>query len=128
MNQITWWLSPSGLGASLENYAFFREWGSAPQAIANGVLTVTAHGTAWKAVGTFVVWGSAPQNFALIPRSSVGSARLESTRLLIEGSWVRLPAGKLQMVFVAQLDRVPDCGSGGHEFDSHQTPIYAPVE
>ena len=89
---------------------------------------MTAHGSAWKAVGTFVVWGSAPQNFALIPRSSVGSVRLESTRLLIEGSWVRLPAGKLQMVFGAQLDRVPDCGSGGHEFDSHQTPIYAPVE
>ena len=31
------------------------------------------------------------------------------------------------MVFVAQLDRVPDCGSGGHEFDSHQTPQFIPT-
>ena len=46
---------------------------------------------------------------------------------LIEGSWVRVPARKLLMVFVAQLARVPECGSGGREFDSHQTPTWAPV-
>ncbi len=26
------------------------------------------------------------------------------------------------MVIVAQLVRAPDCGSGGHEFDSHYPP------
>ena len=27
------------------------------------------------------------------------------------------------MVFVAQLVRAPDCGSGGREFETHQTPV-----
>lgn len=27
------------------------------------------------------------------------------------------------MVFVAQLARAPDCGSGGREFETHQTPV-----
>lgn len=26
------------------------------------------------------------------------------------------------MVYIAQLVRAPDCGSGGREFDSHYTP------
>ena len=66
--------------------------------------------------------------FFLIPRSSVGSERLESTRLLIEGSWVRVPARKLQMVNVAQLARALHCGCRCREFDSHHSPRYAPVD
>lgn len=60
--------------------------------------------------------------FFVIPRSSAGSERLESTRLLIEGSWVRVPARKLQMVNVAQLARALHCGCRCREFDSHHSP------